>query len=84
MGFYRTFNAIIYGDVMNWEQIQGQWKDLKGQARVVWAKLTDDDLENIAGKKDQLVGKLQEHYGDNKDKAEKAVDEFSKKLKLKH
>jgi uncharacterized protein YjbJ (UPF0337 family) len=71
-------------DVMNWDQIQGQWKDLKGQARVMWAKLTDDDLENIAGKKDQLVGKLQEHYGYNKEKAEKAVDEFSKKLKLKH
>ena len=69
---------------MNWDQIQGQWKDLKGQARVAWAKLTDDDLEHIAGKKDQLIGKLQERYGYNKEKAEKAVDDFRKKMKLKH
>ena len=69
---------------MNWEQIEGQWKDLKGQVRSTWGKLTDDDLENIAGKKDQLLGKIQERYGFTKDKAEKALDDFTKKLDVKH
>lgn len=69
---------------MNWEQIQGQWKNLKGQAREMWGKLTDDDIESIAGRKDQLLGKLQERYGYNKEKAEQLIDEFSKKLKLDH
>jgi len=71
-------------DTMNWDQIQGQWKDLKGQVRVMWGKLTDDDLEKIAGKKDQLVGKIQEKYGIDKAKAEKAIDDFAKNLKTKH
>jgi uncharacterized protein YjbJ (UPF0337 family) len=70
--------------IMNWEQIEGQWKDLKGQVRSTWGKLTDDDLENIAGKKDQLLGKIQERYGFTKDKAEKALDDFTKKLDVKH
>lgn len=69
---------------MNWDQIEGQWKDIKGQVRSAWGKLTDDDLENIAGKKDQLLGKIQERYGYDKAKAEAALDEFSKKIKLKH
>ena len=69
-------------DSMNWDQIQGQWKDIKGQARSMWGKLTDDDIESIAGRKDQLLGKLQERYGYNKEKAESVIDEFSKKLKL--
>jgi uncharacterized protein YjbJ (UPF0337 family) len=69
-------------DSMNWEQIQGQWKDIKGQARSMWGKLTDDDIESIAGRKDQLLGKLQERYGYSKEKAESIVDDFSKKLKL--
>lgn len=68
---------------MNWDQIQGQWKDLKGQARAMWGKLTDDDIESIAGRKDQLLGKLQERYGYSKENAEKIVDDFSEKLKLK-
>lgn len=69
---------------MNWNQVEAQWKDVKGQVRTMWGKLTDDDLEKIAGKKDQLLGKLQERYGLSKEKAEKALDEFSSKLKLKH
>jgi uncharacterized protein YjbJ (UPF0337 family) len=48
---------------MNWTQIEGQWNELTGQVKSQWAKLTDDDLTNVAGKKDQLLGKLQQRYG---------------------
>lgn len=63
---------------MNWDTIEGNWKELKGKIRSKWAKLTDDDLENIAGKKDVLVGRLQQHYGLKKDEAEKELDTFMK------
>jgi uncharacterized protein YjbJ (UPF0337 family) len=59
---------------MNWAQIEGRWKRLSGQAKSEWAKLTDDDLTLIAGKREQLAGKLQEHYGVVKDDAEKQID----------
>lgn len=59
---------------MNWDQIEGQWSQIKGQAKSAWAKLTDDDLKNIAGKKDVLIGKVQARYGVLKDEAEKQVD----------
>jgi uncharacterized protein YjbJ (UPF0337 family) len=61
---------------MNWDTVEGNWKELKGKIRSKWAKLTDDDLENIAGKKDVLLGRLQQHYGFKKDEAEKQVDAF--------
>lgn len=61
---------------MNWDQIEGQWKDLKGSVREKWAKFTDDDVELIAGKKDRFVGKLQERYGLAKDRAELEVDDY--------
>ena len=59
---------------MNWTQIEGKWKRLSGQVKSEWAKLIDDDLKLIAGKRDQLVGKIQEHYGVIKDDAEKQID----------
>jgi uncharacterized protein YjbJ (UPF0337 family) len=65
---------------MNWTQIEGQWKTMKGDLKSKWAKLTDDDLQHVAGKKDQLVGKVQERYGILKDEAEKQVDEWIAKL----
>ncbi|RYZ58085.1 MAG: CsbD family protein [Proteobacteria bacterium] len=61
---------------MNWDQIEGQWKDLKGTVREKWAKFTDDDVELIAGKKDRFVGKLQERYGLAKDRAELELDDY--------
>ncbi len=61
---------------MNWDIAQAQWKDFKGTLREKWAKITDDDLELIAGKKDRFIGKLQERYGYAKDKAEREVDEY--------
>ncbi len=62
---------------MNWDQIEGKWKQYSGQLKEKWGKLTDDDLTTIAGKRDQLIGKLQERYGMAKDQAERQVDEFT-------
>ena len=63
---------------MNWDTVEGNWKELKGKLRSKWAKLTDDDLENIAGKKDAFLGRLQQHYGFKKDEDEKELDTFLK------
>jgi uncharacterized protein YjbJ (UPF0337 family) len=65
---------------MNWDTIKGQWKQFTGQVKAKWGKLTDDDLITIAGKKDQLLGKLQERYGYEKDRAERELDEFTRGL----
>ena len=62
---------------MNWDRIEGNWKQLKGQAREHWGKLTDDDVDVAAGNREQLVGKVQERYGIAKDEAERQVDEFA-------
>jgi uncharacterized protein YjbJ (UPF0337 family) len=61
---------------MNWEQIEGQWRQMRGQLKSQWGKLTDDDLDNVAGKKDQLIGRLQQHYGIVKEDAERQVDKW--------
>lgn len=60
---------------MNWDIIQGKWKQAKGSVKEKWGDLTDDDLDRIDGNKDQLVGKLQERYGWTKDEAERNVDD---------
>ena len=65
---------------MNWDQIQGKWKQYKGQAKVKWGKLTDDDLTAISGNRDQLIGKVQEYYGLTKENAQAQVDEFIQAL----
>jgi uncharacterized protein YjbJ (UPF0337 family) len=65
---------------MNWEQLEGKWKELKGKARSKWGKLTDDDLETVAGKKDMLLGRLQQRYGYKRDQAEKEVDTWIKEI----
>lgn len=62
---------------MNWDRIEGNWKQLTGRAKVQWGKLTDDDLDVIAGRRDQLAGKLQERYGIAKEEAEKQIDTWS-------
>lgn len=61
---------------MNWDRVEGNWKQFKGKAREKWGKLTDNDWEQIAGKKDQLVGRIQERYGISKDEAQKQADEW--------
>jgi uncharacterized protein YjbJ (UPF0337 family) len=59
---------------MNWDRIEGNWKQFKGRVKEQWGKLTDDDIDVIGGKRDQLVGKIQESYGIGKDEAERQVD----------
>jgi uncharacterized protein YjbJ (UPF0337 family) len=66
---------------MNWDQIEGKWKQFTGAARGRWGKLTANDWEIIAGKKDQLVGRIQERYGVAKEEAERQTDEWSHALK---
>jgi uncharacterized protein YjbJ (UPF0337 family) len=63
---------------MNWDTIQGQWKQVKGKVKEQWGRLTDDELDVISGQKDQLIGKLQEKYGYARDRAEREVDAFSR------
>lgn len=65
--------------MMNKDEISGNWKQLKGKAKEQWGKLTDDDMTVIEGKRDQLVGKIQERYGDAKDQAEKEVSDWERK-----
>lgn len=65
---------------MNWDRIEGQWKQLKGQAQQKWGKLTDDDWDLIQGKREELVGKLQSIYGKQKDEAEREVDAWGQGL----
>jgi uncharacterized protein YjbJ (UPF0337 family) len=62
---------------MNWDQIEGKWKQMKGSVREKWGKLTDSDVEQIAGNKDKFLGRLQERYGYSKEQAEKALDEWT-------
>jgi uncharacterized protein YjbJ (UPF0337 family) len=66
---------------MNWDQVQGNWKQMTGQIKEKWGKLTDDDLTTIAGKRDQLAGVLQERYGYAKELAEKELNAFTSALK---
>lgn len=65
---------------MNWDRIEGNWKQLAGKARQKWAELTDDDIEKIKGKKDELVGKLQERKGIAREQAAREVEEWSESL----
>lgn len=65
-----------------WDQIAGKWKQLKGDIRSTWADLTDDDLEYIAGRKDNLVGRIQERYGIAKEDAQREVDAWADELEF--
>ena len=61
---------------MNWDTVEGKWEQFKGKTREKWAKLTDDDLESIAGKKDRLFGKIQERYGHKREQVEADFDSW--------
>jgi uncharacterized protein YjbJ (UPF0337 family) len=69
---------------MNWDQIEGQWKQFGSQVKSQWAKFTDDDIKNLSAKKDDLIGKIQERYGILKDEAEHQVDQWLKDMKPRH
>jgi uncharacterized protein YjbJ (UPF0337 family) len=66
---------------MNWDQLEGKWKQYSGKVKEKWGNLTDDDLTVIHGKRDQLVGKIQERYGIVKEEAERQVDEFARSVR---
>jgi uncharacterized protein YjbJ (UPF0337 family) len=59
---------------MNQDVLQGKWKQVRGQTKVWWGELTDDDLDKIEGNSDRLVGTLQEKYGYSKEKAEEEIE----------
>jgi uncharacterized protein YjbJ (UPF0337 family) len=61
---------------MDWNQVEGNWRHMKGKVKEQWGKLTDDDLTLINGKRDQLEGKIRERYGIQKDIAKKQIDEW--------
>jgi uncharacterized protein YjbJ (UPF0337 family) len=66
---------------MNWDRIEGNWKQWKGKVKEKWGKLTDNDLTVIGGKRDQLAGMLQNRYGIAKDEVEREIDEFAAAMK---
>jgi uncharacterized protein YjbJ (UPF0337 family) len=63
---------------MNWDRIEGNWKQFKGQIKEQWGRFTDDELDVVAGRKDQFLGKLQEKYGITKDEAERQLLDFER------
>ena len=65
---------------MNWDQVEGKWKQMKGKAVEKCGDLTDDDLDRVAGKRDQMVGLVQEKYGHAKADAEREVDDWMRDL----
>lgn len=65
-----------------WNQIEGSWKQLRGDVRKTWGKLTDDEVEEIRGRRDILAGKLQQHYGIAQEEANRQIDEWANKLKF--
>jgi uncharacterized protein YjbJ (UPF0337 family) len=78
-------HAGLVGDqqwrnAMNWDQLEGKWKQYKGSVKEKWGKLTDDDLNVIDGRRQMLVGKIQEYYGTARDVAEREADEWLKTL----
>lgn len=65
---------------MNWDRVEGSWKEFKGKAKQQWGKLTDDDVDVINGRRDELEGRLQNQYGYAKDKARTEVDSWLSRL----
>jgi len=66
---------------MNWDRVEGNWKQVMGKAREKWGKLSNDDIEVVGGRRDQLVGRIQERYGIARDVAQKQADEWAEALK---
>jgi uncharacterized protein YjbJ (UPF0337 family) len=66
---------------MNWDQLEGNWNQVKGAVREKWGDLTDDDLDRMAGNREQFVGRLQERYGLMREEAERNADDFVRDLR---
>lgn len=65
---------------MNWDQVEGQWKQFTGKAKARWGELTDDELDQAEGDRERLEGSIQERYGKTKEEARQEVDEWLAKL----
>jgi uncharacterized protein YjbJ (UPF0337 family) len=65
---------------VDWNRVEGNWKQTKGKIKEKWGQLTDDDLAQINGKRDQLEGKIQERYGLAEDRARKDIDDWLSKI----
>lgn len=65
---------------MNWNQIEGSWKQFKGKIKAKWGDLTDDDLDVINGRREELLGRIQKAYGVGKEEAERQVRDFESSL----
>lgn len=65
---------------MDWDRIEGNWKQFSGKAKQHWGELTDDDLDVIDGNREELEGKLQAKYGKSKDEARQEIDEWKNSL----
>lgn len=61
---------------MNWDIVEGNWKQFSGKVKERWGKITDDQIDRIAGKREQLAGRIQESYGITKDEAERQLREW--------
>jgi len=82
---FRAINPLsgrrVKGAKMNKDTIEGNWKELKGKVKEQWGKLTDDRLDEVAGKREQLVGEIQQAYGVTRDEADKQIKDFEETTK---
>ena len=65
---------------MNWDRVEGNWKTFKGQVQQKWGKLTDDDLDVIEGRRDELLGKLQNAYGVSREEADRQIRQWERTI----
>ncbi len=65
---------------MNWNQVEGNWKQLKGKIKAKWGDLTDDEIDTINGRREELLGKIQKAYGVGQEEAERQVNDFERSL----
>ena len=61
---------------MNWDRVEGNWKQFKGKVKEQWGRLTDDDLDRIEGRQEELAGVLQKRYGKSKEEADEMIDNW--------
>lgn len=74
------WNNLMKGLSMNWDRISGNWKQVKGRAKQQWGKLTDDDLDYIDGRREELAGRIQERYGVARDEADREIDDWTRSI----
>jgi uncharacterized protein YjbJ (UPF0337 family) len=69
---------------MNSDTLKGKWMQIRGEAKETWGELTDDELTQVEGNMDKLMGKLQEKYGYSRERAEREVNDFRRKMETKY